>query len=85
MEDNIDNNNQPWGVEEGDFAVHASVYGKVQAEPTVNPNDQDRRKGEERCFLLPLLGCLATYVGCVLCASLSRLGGDIHPTTVDRI
>ena len=61
---------------EGDFAVHASVYRKVQAEPTVNPNVQDRRKGEERCLFLPLLGCLATYVGCVLCASLSRLGGQ---------
>jgi hypothetical protein len=28
-EDNIDNNDQLWGVEEGDFAVHASVYGEV--------------------------------------------------------
>jgi hypothetical protein len=25
--------------EEGGFAVHASVYGKVQAGPNVNPND----------------------------------------------
>jgi len=27
---------------------------------------------------------LATYVGCVLCASLSGLGGGIHSTTVDE-
>ena len=80
MEDN--NNKLFWGVEEGDFAVHASVYRKVQSEPTVNPNDQDRRKGEERSLFLPLLGCLATYVGCVLYASLSRLGGHIHPTII---
>jgi hypothetical protein len=30
--------------EEGDFAVHASVYGKVQAEPNVNPNAQEKEK-----------------------------------------
>jgi len=29
-EDNIDNNNdQLWEVDEGDFAVHAGVYGEV--------------------------------------------------------
>jgi hypothetical protein len=33
--------------EEGDFAVHASVYGKVQAEPNVKPNDKERRKGRK--------------------------------------
>ena len=68
--------------EEGDFAVHASVYGKVQAEPTINPNDQGRRKEEERCFFLPLPSYLATYIGCVLCASLSRLGGGTHSTAI---
>jgi hypothetical protein len=40
----------------------------AEAEPAVNPNDQDGGKGEERFLFLPLLGCLATYVGCVLCA-----------------
>ena len=71
MEDNIDNNNQLCRDGGRGFAVHASVDGKVQAEPPVNPN---RRKEEERCLFSPFLGCLATYVGCVLCASLSRLG-----------
>jgi hypothetical protein len=33
-------------------------------------------------LVLPWLGCLATYVGYLLCASLSRLGGDIYPITV---
>ena len=83
MEDNIDNNNQLWG--EGNFAVHARVYGKFQVEPTVNPNDQGRRNGEERYLFSPLLACLATYVGCVLCASLSRLGGDTHSTALSKI
>jgi len=62
---------QPGLGEEGDFAAHASVYGKVQAEPNVNPNDQ-RRKGE-RCLFLPGLGCLATYIDYVPYVSLSRL------------
>jgi hypothetical protein len=40
VEDNNNNNNihKLWG-RKGDFAVHASVYGKVQAEPYVDPND----------------------------------------------
>jgi hypothetical protein len=59
--------------EEGDFAVHASVYGKVQAESSVNPKDQRRKEGE-RCFFLPGLGCPATYVDYVPYISLSRLG-----------
>jgi hypothetical protein len=56
---------QPALGEEGDFAVHANVYGKVQAEPSVKPNDQERRKGREDASRLPSLGCLATYVGTV--------------------
>jgi len=40
-------------------------------------------KERKRCLFSPFLGCLATYVGCVLCANLSRLGGHIHPTTID--
>jgi hypothetical protein len=37
--------------EEGDFAVHASVYGKVQAEPDVTLNDQRERKGKRKMLL----------------------------------
>jgi hypothetical protein len=55
--------------EEGDFAVYASVYGKVQAESDVTPNDQERRRGRKDACFLPELGCLATYVGYVLCVS----------------
>jgi hypothetical protein len=47
VEDNI-NNNQAWGEEE-DFAVHASVHGKVQAQANVNPNDQRRKKEKDPC------------------------------------
>jgi hypothetical protein len=57
------NNRQPLG-EEWDFAVHASVYGKVQTKDNVHPNNQETR-GKEGCFFLPELGCLATYVGYV--------------------
>src|SRR5271168_3258985 len=66
---------QPDLGEEGDFAVHASVYGKVQAEPNVNPNDQERGKGRERCLLLALAG-LSSYL-CrlrTLCVHQSVLG-----------
>jgi hypothetical protein len=87
VEDNINNNHRPWG-EEGDVAVHASVYGKVQAESNVNPNDQERRKGRERClcFLLARAG-LPSYLcrPCTVCVSLPRLGGDIYPTTMSRL
>jgi hypothetical protein len=87
VEDNINNNHRPWG-EEGDLAVHASVYGKVQAESNVNPNDQERRKGRERClcFLLARAG-LPSYLcrPCTVCVSLPRLGGDIYPTTMSRL
>ena len=61
--------------EEADFAVHPSMYGKVQAEPNVNPNEQERGKGRETCFLLALAG-LSSYLCrvCPMCVSLSRLG-----------
>jgi hypothetical protein len=58
MEDNININKQPTLGEEGDFAVLASVYSKVQAEPNVNPNDQERGKGRERCLSLGLAGAV---------------------------
>src|SRR5271170_7555244 len=76
---------QPALGEEGDFAVHANVYGKVQTEPNVNPNDQERGRGRERCLSLALAG-LSSYLCrlCPMCVSLSRLGGSIHPTTISR-
>ena len=50
-------------VWEGDFAVHASMYGKVQAGPTPTPDAHERRRRKE-LVVLPELGCLATYIGC---------------------
>jgi len=41
--------------EEGDFAVHASVYGKVQAEDNVNPHNQER-KGKKKKLVVALAG-----------------------------
>jgi hypothetical protein len=67
--------------EEEDFAVHASVYGKVQAEDNVNPNNQER-KGKKKKLPLALAG-LSSYL-CSLCAiyqSVQARGG-IHPTTL---
>jgi hypothetical protein len=58
------NNDRQLLSEEGDFTIHASVYGKVQTEGNVKPNDK-RGKERERCLFLPGLGCLATYVGYV--------------------
>jgi hypothetical protein len=69
--------------EEENFAVLASVYGKLQVGPSVDPNDQEQEKGRERCLCLPELGCLCL---CRLCTCVSvclaRGGGGIHPTTV---
>jgi hypothetical protein len=62
-----------WG-RKGNFVVHASVYGKVQAEDNVNPNNQER-KGKKKVLVLARLGCLATYVVYVPYVSLSRLEG----------
>jgi hypothetical protein len=53
------------GVEGRDFAVHASVYSKAQAEPTVKSNNQDRRKGEKKMLVLALAG-LSSHL-CRLC------------------
>jgi hypothetical protein len=65
VEEDNNNSSAPWGGELY-FAVPASVYGKVQDEPNVNPDNQERRKERERCLLLAWLSCLATYVGYVL-------------------
>jgi hypothetical protein len=59
------NNHQPWG-KEGDFAVHASVYGKVQAEDNVNPDNQERKGKKKKKIVVALTG-LASYQ-CSLCA-----------------
>jgi hypothetical protein len=70
-------------VTEGDFAIHAGVHGKVQVEPDVTPNDQERRRGRERCVPLARAG-LSSYLCrlCTMCVSLPRLGGGIHPATL---
>jgi hypothetical protein len=75
------NNSQPLG-EEGDFAVHASVYGKVQTEDNVYPNNQETR-GKRRMLLLARAG-LSSYLCrlCTICVSQSRLGVGIYFTTV---
>jgi len=55
----------------GDFAVHASVYGKVQAGLTPTSDGQEKEKEkeekEERRGLpvLPELGYLATHILCI--------------------
>jgi hypothetical protein len=56
---------QPALGEEGDFALHASVYGKVQAEDNVNPNNREG-EGKKKKLVLALAG-LSSYL-CSLCA-----------------
>jgi hypothetical protein len=46
------NNHQPLG-EEGDFAVRAGVYGKVQAEDSVKPNNQERKGKRKDAYSCP--------------------------------
>jgi hypothetical protein len=66
---------QPPLGEEGDFAVHTSVYGKVQAEPDVTSNDQEKRRGMKRALSLAQAG-LSSYLCrlCTPCVHLSVLG-----------
>jgi hypothetical protein len=65
---------QPALGEEGDFSVHASVYGKVQAEPDVTPNDQERRRGRKRCLSLTRAGLFCYLCRlCTVCVHLSVL------------
>jgi len=68
VEDNINKNNDQSWERKGTL-------------PTVNPKRLRERKRREM-IVLPWLGCLASYIGCLLCASLYRLGGDIHPTII---
>jgi hypothetical protein len=65
--------------EEGDFAVHASVYGKVQGEAPRKLMTKREEKEEEKSMLLPELGCLATYVGYVPCVSVYLGQGSCPP------
>jgi hypothetical protein len=60
--------------EEGDFAVHASVYGKVQAKDSVNPNHQER-KGKKEELVLARAG-LSSYLCrlCTICQSVRAKG-----------
>jgi len=78
---------QPTLGEEGDFAVHASVYSKVQAEPNVNSNDQERGKRRERCLSLGLAG-LSSYL-CrlclILCVSVCLGLGGWYPPHHSRV
>jgi hypothetical protein len=51
---------------EGDFAGHASLYGRVQAGLALIPDVQERRKGS-------LLSC-PSWAVCVTCGHLFMLG-----------
>jgi hypothetical protein len=62
------------GVER-DFAVRASVYGKVQTGPTATLYGQERRRRRRRGLLVLLeLDCLANYRLCVTYVHLPILG-----------
>jgi hypothetical protein len=81
----VENNNNNPLREEWDFAVHASVYGKVQASPDVTSNDEKRRKGRRRGFLLARRG-LPSYLCrlCTLRVHLSVLGEVSTPPQYHR-
>jgi hypothetical protein len=70
----------PWGRKR---TLPYTLACTVKSRPRTASNLTTKRgKGRERCLFLPELGCLATYVDYVPYVSLSRLGGDIHPTTL---
>jgi hypothetical protein len=75
VEDNNNNQRLGEGWRSGTFAAHANVYGKVQAEPTVKSNDQDRRKGGKKILLFALSG-LSSYLCrlCPMCQSVQARG-----------
>jgi hypothetical protein len=60
--------------EEGDFAVHVSVYGKIQAEDNANPDNQER-KGKKKKLVLAR-GGLSSYLYrlCAICQSVQARG-----------
>lgn len=77
-DDNNNDSSEPWGGEgELDYAVHASVYGKVQASPTSTKREEQRR---ERCFSYARAG-LSSYLYRLytFCVYLSILGGWCPP------
>src|ERR1700740_2908636 len=82
VEDDINNNNQPWG-RKGTLPYTLACTVKSRPRPTSNLTTKREEKGEKDACWLPKLGWLATYVGYVPpCALLSVPGGDIHPTTL---
>ena len=66
----------------GDFTVHASVYGKVQAGPMATLYAQERRKKKKRASCLARAG-LSSYLyrQYVTCVPPAYARGRIHPTT----
>jgi hypothetical protein len=67
------NNDRPWEGK-GDFAIHASLYGKVQAEPTSTSDGQERRGKKWRPLCVARAG-LSSYLYrlCITCVNLSML------------
>ena len=67
---------QPDLGEEGDFAVHASVYGKVQAEDNVNPDNQERKgKKKKKKLVVALTGLASCQCSlCAICQSVQARG-----------
>jgi hypothetical protein len=67
----------------GDFAVPASVYGKLQAGPTATLYAQERRKKEKRASCLARAG-LSSYLyrQYVTCVPPTYARGRIHPITL---
>ena len=63
MEDNINNNHQPWGRK--GTLTYTLAYGKIQAEDDANPDNQER-KGKKKKLVLAR-GGLSSYL-CRLCA-----------------
>ena len=84
MDDNIINNNQPCG-RKGTLPYTLACMVKVQAEPNVNDNDQER-KGKRKI----LVGCpkwavyLPMYAMYLVCQSVYARGG-IHTTTLQTL
>jgi len=67
VEDDINNNDQPWG-RKGTFAVLAC---------TVKPRPREKKRERKMLVGRPLCRL------CTLCALLSASGSDIHPTTLE--
>jgi len=84
MEDNINNNDQPWGRK---GTLPYTLACMVKSRPSLMSNLTTKREGKvERCFLLVLAG-QSRYLCrvCPICVGLSRLGGGTHPTALSSI